>query len=862
MSVEKILKSVKFPTLSKTLNEIIELEKKNPVSIFNDMIKIIEKDPMLSVHIMKVANSPLLGFSKSVRSISHAVSLLGITHIRNIAFSFSIFDFIKKIKYSDKYGKTFKKIIKRSLMMSSISGILAKNRNKANSDELYISGLISNLGQIILFLYSPDKYVELYNSECCEDIIKAERKEFGTDFIEIGKAFCQKEDLPSFLESSIINQNELTEKTEINKIIFIASKITDFLLNENEETKEILLKKLDVDIKNILGLSIEDLQTTIKDLPVMMDSFMTDFPEAQSELNEIINLSSEIIINLMKKELDLVLQSKEQIKREKHIAGEKKFITHMLNLSKEFSALLQPEKLILTLLEYFKKNLNEYNIKILYKEKNKLTFFCINCPLKDKTIEQDSVLLLSKVIRKDEPQFGTKEDIDKLKLESNLNQIFFPISYHKNNFGFLILGIDNSKMKNSDYIISYIRIITNIIANAFQNYYSFVNIKAEKQKKEKIASELIKNDEKLINYESNETILSRSNVLEGILPVIFHKLKNKLTPILGYSQLVAVLSKDEKIVGKLRKIERNANELSNLLDLLRYTFKSERLVRKKENINEIIFRMGPYFSKIEEEERIIVDLELDHSIEDLLLNRGQIINLLMNLVENSVEALKNKEVVLKKIDIKTALLGDIVKLTVKDNGIGIEEENLLKVWAPFYSTSEKKAGIGLTASEKVLNNHKAKYYFDSKIGEGTEFVAEFPLKDLADDDKSINKNKKTTNSNILIIDDEETLVTLMKEILLIDNKWNIDTTTSGLEAIKMIDNNNYSLIISDIQMPEVSGMDIYNFMNKRGITDKLIMVTANPYINEIADFLKKNKIKYLKKPFELMEFRRLINEKI
>jgi len=150
MSVDEILKSVKLPTLSKTLNEIINLEKQNPVSIFNDMIKIIEKDPLLSVHIMKIANSPLLGFSKNVRSITHAVSLLGITQIRNMAFSFSIFDFIKKVNYSKEYGKIFKSILKRSSMMSSIGGIIAKNKGNANSDELYIAGLISNLGQIIL----------------------------------------------------------------------------------------------------------------------------------------------------------------------------------------------------------------------------------------------------------------------------------------------------------------------------------------------------------------------------------------------------------------------------------------------------------------------------------------------------------------------------------------------------------------------------------------------------------------------------------------------------------------------------------------------------------------------------------------
>jgi len=867
MSVDEILKSVKLPTLSKTLNEIINLEKQNPVSIFNDMIKIIEKDPLLSVHIMKIANSPLLGFSKNVRSITHAVSLLGITQIRNMAFSFSIFDFIKKVNYSKEYGKIFKSILKRSSMMSSIGGIIAKNKGNANSDELYIAGLISNLGQIILFLNSPEKYANIFVES--RDIINLEQKEFGTNFIEIGIAFCKKENLPSFLESAIKNQFELTKKTELNKIIHITSRITEFLLTENETKKKKLFDSLENDVKETLNLTMSDINNTIKDLPLMMDSFMSDFPEVQSELNKIISTSSEIIINSMRKELDLVIQTKEQAEREKNISKEKKFITNMLNLSKEFSVLLMPNKLIAILIDYFKANIKEYNMKVLYsgQHKSNFTFFCDDKKINGKLIKIDSSDLLIESKKKGEPLFASNKDIEILGLEKNLNQIVFPISYHKNNFGFLILGVDNSFMQNIDYIVSYLSITANIIANSFQNYFSFVNIKLETQKKEKIANELINNDNKLLYHEANETILSRSNVLEEILPIIFHKLKNKLTPILGYSQLLVNLSENDNIVGKLKRIERNANELTGILDSMSSGFKVAALSRKNENINDILFKMEPFFLKIEENKKIIIDLELDHSIKDFILCRGQIINMLMNLIDNSVDAIENdksKNKNLKKIEIKTSMKENTVCLTIKDNGIGIEKEHLLKIWTPFYSSSAAKAGIGLTACEKVLANHNAKYNFNSEPGKFTEFTAEFPIDIIDQNEKAHTKlnNNENIGLNILIIDDEESLVTLMKEILQLDTNLNIFTAFSGKDAIKLIDENEFVLIISDIQMPGINGIDIYQHLKLQKMEDRLIMVTGNPYINEIAEFLKNNKIKYLKKPFELMEFRRLVNEKI
>ncbi len=863
MSVDKILENIKLPTLSKTLNEIIELEKNNPVSIFNDLIKIIEKDPLLSVHIMKIANSPLHGFAKSVRSISHAVSLLGSTQIRNIAFSFSIFDFIKKINYSKGYGKVFKSILKRSSMMSSVAGIIAKNKDYHNSDELYISGLVANLGQILLFLYSPKKYSKIFTQD--KDLLLKEKKEFGINFMEIGIAFCKREGLPFFLESAINNQFKLSEKTELNKIIYITRGITDFLLTDTKKEKKIQFSSLEKEVKDILDLSMEDINNTIKDLPLMMDTFMTDFPEVQSELNKIINTSSEIIINLMKKELDLVLQSKEQIGREKHISKEKQFITHMLNLSKEFSVLLQPDKMIAILTDYFDKNLIEYKVKVLYRNpQNKdLTYFCDDKKLNGRLIEEDSATILTESKKKDEPLFASRDEVLALGLEPELNQIVFPVSYHKTNFGFLILGADNSLMKNIDYVISYLRIISNIIANSFQNYLSFVNLKKEKDKKEKIANELITNDKKLLNYELNETILSRSNVLEEILPVIFHKLKNKLTPILGYSQLLVNLSENNSIVEKLKRIERNANELTSIIDCMSHGFKSEELAKKNENLNEILNKMEPFFLSIEESKKISIEFSLDHSIKNFLLSRGQIINMVMNLVENSVDALQDKDEKSKKIEIKTFSSDNIVKLIIRDNGKGIADEDLLKIWSPFYSKYEIKAGIGLTACERVLMNHHAKYSFNSEVGVFTEFTAEFPLDDV--DEKQQHQKRDVssgTGLNILILDDEEPLVILMKEILQIHTNLNIFTVTKGADAIQLINENKFDLIISDIQMPGINGIDIFNHLKSKGIEDRLLMVTGNPYINEIAKFLKKNKIKFLKKPFELMRFRRLVNERI
>lgn len=126
MDAKKIIDSIQLPTLSKTLFEIIEVEKANTISFLDDIKRIVERDPLLSAHILKVANSPLYGFSHKVRTISHAIGLLGVRKIRTMAFSFSVFDFLKKVDYKTEYGEVFNLILKKSLLNSALATILAK----------------------------------------------------------------------------------------------------------------------------------------------------------------------------------------------------------------------------------------------------------------------------------------------------------------------------------------------------------------------------------------------------------------------------------------------------------------------------------------------------------------------------------------------------------------------------------------------------------------------------------------------------------------------------------------------------------------------------------------------------------------
>ena len=116
---------------------------------------------------------------------------------------------------------------------------------------------------------------------------------------------------------------------------------------------------------------------------------------------------------------------------------------------------------------------------------------------------------------------------------------------------------------------------------------------------------------------------------------------------------------------------------------------------------------------------------------------------------------------------------------------------------------------------------------------------------------------------ILIVDDETYLLDLMKEILLNEGNFEIITTTNGKEAIKLLDGGGqFDVVITDIRMPEVDGMQIYDFLKIRKMESRVIIITADPFAEDVVSFLKNSKVKYLKKPFELMKFKQLVLEKL
>jgi len=244
-------------------------------------------------------------------------------------------------------------------------------------------------------------------------------------------------------------------------------------------------------------------------------------------------------------------------------------------------------------------------------------------------------------------------------------------------------------------------------------------------KKEVLAAELHKFNDELAALRKELRQCRKNELMIEILPVIFHKMKNKLTPIMGYSQILQTKTADERQKERLKKIENNADLLTVQFNHLRDFYAGERSRKERGNLNHILSGLNPYFSAIRRKLEIDITLEADPGIPEDRVCPGQIEMLITNLVDNAVQAIKEKNTGKGLIEIKTITGRDGYSLSVKDNGCGIKKEHIAQIWTPFFSGSEDRAGLGLTLCEKIITNHEAAFTVDSLPGEFSEFTIVF-----------------------------------------------------------------------------------------------------------------------------------------
>jgi len=308
---------------------------------------------------------------------------------------------------------------------------------------------------------------------------------------------------------------------------------------------------------------------------------------------------------------------------------------------------------------------------------------------------------------------------------------------------------------------------------------------------------------------------------------IAHDFNNLLGIITGYTDLLSNLLYGEVKEQKyLKEIDHALSRGAQLTKKLLYLSKKRPLETTIVNLNAIVQDMEHVLSCTMTP---LVDIQFDidkrmnlvnidpHFLEDSVLNLC--INAMHAMDNHGILSIKTKASV--SVDSSMASQHGVKEglyslLTVSDIGCGMTEAVQKKIFDPFYSNKgDMGTGLGLSQVNSFIQQSKGFIQVESEVGKGSVFslyfpqnnslshVKELPLDQVEVREELIESGKET----ILLVDDEEMLLNAAAEYLA-QNRYNIISTTSPLEALGMIKNQDVSLLVSDVIMPNMDGYEL------------------------------------------------------
>lgn len=402
-------------------------------------------------------------------------------------------------------------------------------------------------------------------------------------------------------------------------------------------------------------------------------------------------------------------------------------------------------------------------------------------------------------------------------------------------------------------------IVTGLVVSAIiLLFFSYLIIQRdirEKEKNRKRLEETVKQNASLLDMRKN------------IILTISHDIRAPLNVIGGSAEL-AMDTRDKKLrnnhLNNIRIVCKHITHLlNNLLDVYRLNEAKETRNNVPFSLNDLLERTVSGFTHIVNNKGILFDHQFDNTDVKLLGDMDRIGQIIDNLLTNAVKFTESGTISFN------ARYGDgRLSLEVKDTGIGMNEIMLSRIFRPFErlasETNTDGFGLGLPITKGLVDLLGGTITVASKAGSGSTFCVSLPLpttEELIEDENIPSSYTGSLPQDILVIDDDPMLLNIVKEMLE-RNGGTCTICTTAKEVVKAMRNQNYDLLLSDIQMPGTNGFDLLTLLRNSNIgnsrTIPVVAMTARGDRDKEA-FLSAGFTDCIYKPFSSSELLSLIS---
>ncbi len=359
---------------------------------------------------------------------------------------------------------------------------------------------------------------------------------------------------------------------------------------------------------------------------------------------------------------------------------------------------------------------------------------------------------------------------------------------------------------------------------------------------------------------------------------ITHEFRTPLTAIKGTAEQIQGYNREKEIIN--RNTQQLLNLVNNMLDLSKIEAGKLTLNLIHGDILYYLRYVTESYHSLALNQKINLNFYSNNEVVEMDYDPDKILQILSNLISNAIKYTPEYGKVLVRAEIHPQKNTDILKLTIRDTGIGIPADQLPYIFDRFFRSENNYSGgtgIGLTLTKELAELMKGKILVESTVGKGSIFTVMLPIyknaqkktihklenafalppnsleASILSDKISNNKDLNGDSSTILIVEDNQDVMYYLLESL--KDNYLLQYAQNGREGIDKALEMIPDIIISDVMMPEIDGFELCATLKQDERTSHIpiILLTAKADIKSKIEGLEYGADAYLTKPFHRKE---------
>lgn len=355
----------------------------------------------------------------------------------------------------------------------------------------------------------------------------------------------------------------------------------------------------------------------------------------------------------------------------------------------------------------------------------------------------------------------------------------------------------------------------------------------------------------------------KMSALGGLLAGVAHELNNPLSVVVGHAMMLQDATDDPDILRQTAKISEAAERCSSIVRTFLSMARQSPIKMAPTDINQIV-EVAVEVSRYGEaagEATVLTDLA--EGLPEICVDPDQITQVVLNLVLNAEQAIEGAQ---KGDTIRVSTrLGQHdreVLISVEDNGPGIRPDIRGRVFEPFFSTQGvgKGTGIGLSVCHRIMKAHGGEIGVSDVLPHGARFEVRLPCNAenvaVPHPETQSPKDEAGAALNVLVIDDEQDVADLNAEVL-VRGGFKATATYSAEDAIDLLKEQSFDVVISDLNMPHLDGRGIFEVIKSRfaDLAPHTGFITGDTMGRASQVFLRDSRRPFLEKPVAPRELR-------